>query len=64
MCVKSTKILNSKRLSRFLGLVGLNSFHEFVILGGRIEPIPFLVHGHKYEGKSSQESPRKISKQM
>ena len=43
MCVNHPKILTSQELNSPLDLFGLNSFHKFAILGGRIEPIACLV---------------------
>ena len=43
MFVNHPKVLTFQKLSKPLGLFGLKSFHEFVILDGRIEPIACLV---------------------
>ena len=41
MCVNHPKFLTSQKLSS--PLLGLKSFHGFVIFGGMIEPITYLV---------------------
>ena len=43
MCVNHQKILTSQKLSSPLGLLGLKSFHGFVIVGGRIEAVACLL---------------------
>ena len=43
MFVNHPKVLTFQKLIKPLGLFGLKSFHEFVILDGRIEPIACLV---------------------
>ena len=42
MCVNHPKVLTSEKLSSPSGLFGFKSFHEFVVLGGRIRPIACL----------------------
>ena len=56
MCVNHPKVLTSQKLSSPFGLLGLKSFHGF-ILGGRREPNAYLVlFGHKNVGKSVQKT--------
>ena len=43
MCINHPKILTSQKLSSLLSLLGIKSFHELFILGGRREPISCLV---------------------
>ena len=43
MCIRHQKILTSQKLSGPFGLSDLKSFHGFLILGGRMVSIAYLL---------------------
>ena len=58
MCIRHQKILTSQKLSGPFGLSGLKNFHGFLILGGRMVSIAYLLFcfGHKVVESSSLEN--------
>ena len=65
MFINHPQILRLQKLSSPLGLFGFKSFHEFFMVGGRIEPIAcivfYLVFSHKNDGKPLQKTISKMA---